>query len=134
MAKSKQKMFIVLGLIVFVVLLVVAARFLSGREYDYLVFEGDYYAVTNEPMEQDELGAQVGEVLNQAPKKIFGGNADFDSNCLPVGTEIYTFSDNGTYPYKRLIVARGDRFCVAYEVVENVTGESIVYRDASSSE
>lgn len=125
--KTKRNI-VIIGALAAMVALVVLARFISEREYDYLVYQGEYYYISNQIVDEEECGECVGEILNQVPIRILGGNADYDSNKLPVGAKIYIARDERNNPPVRVLVSYEGKIYVA-NIVSYSGGSRIVYAD-----
>lgn len=111
------------GIVLF--FLVIFLFFLFGRfadryKIDFIVYQGNYYQITNEPISQEECGDYIGEVLRQAPMRAILGNEDFDSNQLPVGTKIYAMKEpDCPLPDNKLIVFFDDGYYAAYRFYDS---------------
>jgi len=65
------------------------ANILNNYNYDYLFYNERYYIITNEPVQEDQIANEVGQVKRNISIKPISGNQDWDSNLLTEGTSIY---------------------------------------------
>lgn len=86
------------------------------RDYEYLYYEGHYYAVTNEPAEPENIGQAIGQVEQFTDIPLWGRNQEWDSNAAPVGTPVFAYETQP--PTKALVVPGKNRDRVAYVVFE----------------
>ena len=115
----RKKIVGVVLLSLMILLLWLFGRFADWYKIDFLVYQGNYYLITYEPIKPEECGDYIGEILHQTPMRAILGNEDFDSNKLPSGTKIYATKDPVDSLSNNKLIVSYNGYYAAYRIYDS---------------
>lgn len=117
---KNRKILLFVSLFILLIIFPLILKYLNSKygNYDYLFVNDHYYIVTGERAEKSDIGEYFFTVKRSKTLSYFRSSENGDSNCLEIGSKIYTLKTASLSKQYDILIAEKDNCYYVARIIQ----------------